>query len=98
MPPKKPVTGRNKHDDQSEDPDLSKNSDYISSNLNELSRPSKQCSHKKDASGEKKVRCKFCLKVRSQKKNLKRHVERSHREFYDKYKGKGRSNFVADED
>ena len=96
MPPKKPVTSRAKRVVQSEDSELSMDSDYISSNVNDLSKPSKQSSHKKDAAGEQKVKCRFCLKVKSQKKSLKRHVERNHKACYERYRDKGRSNFVAD--
>ena len=85
MPPKKSATNRNKRDVHSEDSALSMDSNYISSYLNELSRPSKQSSNKKDAAGEKKVKCRFCLKVKSQKKSLKRHVKRNHQAFYERY-------------
>ena len=83
MPPKKPVTSRAKRDVQSEDSELSMDSNYISSNLNDLTKQSKQSSHKKDPSGEQKVKCRFCLRVKSQKKSLKRHVKRHHKDFYE---------------
>ena len=74
MPPKTSFAGRIKHDNQAEDSELSSLSDYISSNLNNLSMPSKVSSHQKDAAGEERVKCRFCLKVKSKKRTLKRHV------------------------
>ena len=74
MPPKTSFAGRIKHDNQAEDSELSSLSDYISSNLNNLSKASKVSSHQKDAAGEERVKFRFCLKVKSKKKNLKRHV------------------------
>ena len=96
MPGRKSFAGRSKRDNQSEDSDLSSELDYVSSNVNELSKPSKASSRQKDAAGEERVKCRFCLKVKSKKRTLKKHVERHHKEFYEKHKDKRRSYFVAD--
>ena len=97
MPPKKSKDGLAKHGKHSDDSDLSMESDQLSSYLNELSRQSKRSSHKNDATGEKKVRCRYCLKVKSQLRTLKKHVQRHHKDFYEKNKEQRRTYFVAAE-
>ena len=96
MLPKTGLTGRNKHDNLSGESDFSSISDNISSKLNEFTKTSRASSRQKDAAGDKRVRCRFCLKVKSKKRTLKRHVKRNHKALYDRYSDKGRSYFVAD--
>ena len=66
--------------------------------MNELTINSKRSSSTKDKGGVKTVRCKGCLRKKSQLKNLKRHFSEKHPELYKGNEKKNREWFSASPD
>ena len=97
MSKKKSYASRAKGDIQFDESEFSMDSDELSCELDYMSRPSKQSHFKNDAAGERKVRCRYCLKVKTQLRTIKKHVKRHHTNFYKGNEKRERTFFVAAE-
>ena len=78
----KRYAARTKKDAHQSDSDPSLQSGELSDCSDAPSGSSEQSTSKPDRAGEKKVRCRYCLKVEWQLRTIKKHAKRHHKYFY----------------